>query len=446
VTGPSTPEQSTPAYALVIGPAVTLVDVIASPPSTKWGTELSLRLCSSRHFPACVHRLSLLTGAAPGGPLEDVASAAASALDGLCAAHGCAREALRGVGADAQQRLEALHRAQGITLCGSRLLEVLDGPADDLTNSSTSMAESTFDAVCEAAVSARVLDQPRVDQMTDVLASYLGDEARERAIERILASPPLFAPHTRVELAGLAARPELNGQQGTIAAPFRRGADGSLRFPVSLPVGDGAPMLVRAVNLRLLEQGRQGRNGGGKTEETDVFAEPIKPLRVASAAEDAAARARAGAAHAAHKQRMQASDNDAGNATPSEAIWEYEANGVWEPYPSELNKQIEGLYSMGSPQYLYRPGRPECEGMYDPDAINGFLVGRRPHDQCATHRIVFGEGREVFMYAGGGRRVRRRGPAADAAHMEFMRGLVPGEVDAGGCRREAGAQQRWERH
>ena len=84
--------------------------------------------------------------------------------------------------------------------------------------------------------------------------------------------------------------------------------------------------------------------------------------------------------------------------------------------------------------------------MYDPDAINGFLVGRRPHDQCATHRIVFGEGREVFMYAGGGRRVRRRGPAADAAHMEFMRGLVPGEVDAGGCRREAGAQQRWERH
>ena len=96
-------------------------------------------------------------------------------------------------------------------------------------------------------------------------------------------------------------------------------------------------------------------------------------------------------------------------------VWEVkEGPGRWVPFePPDLQENIEGLFSMGSQHYLYRPGHPECEGKFERAALPGGCVGRNPPPACATHRIVFAEMRERALYLGTSRKVRRRGPPAD---------------------------------
>ena len=94
-------------------------------------------------------------------------------------------------------------------------------------------------------------------------------------------------------------------------------------------------------------------------------------------------------------------------------VWEVEEQpGRWAAFePPDLQESIEGLYSMGSPHYLYTPGDPECEGKYEKAALPGGwgCIGRSPPPSCATHRIVFTEMREQALYVGTSRKVRRRG-------------------------------------
>ena len=110
-------------------------------------------------------------------------------------------------------------------------------------------------------------------------------------------------------------------------------------------------------------------------------------------------------------------------------VWEVEEGpGRWVPFePPDLQENIEGLFSMGSEHYLYRPGRPECEGKFEPAALPGGCVGRDPPPACATHRIVFAEMRERALYLGTSRKVRRRGPPADTTVRDmFAKGNADG--------------------
>ena len=110
------------------------------------------------------------------------------------------------------------------------------------------------------------------------------------------------------------------------------------------------------------------------------------------------------------------------------ATWEVEnASGQWVPYsPPKLQQSIERLYVMSSPHYLFTPGNPDCEGMYEPEALAGRSVGQAPPAGVATHRITFEVMKERALYTGCSRSVRRRGPSCDAER-QMMEGLFGGK-------------------
>ena len=124
---PITPEQTTSTYALVIGPAVMLCNLVAAP-STKWAAQLSRRLCDSRHFSGCLRRLVLLCRCR----FAQIAVTAASALAHLCEAHACAREQLRCLAGEVRASISVLHELMQVTSSGSRLLQLLVEPSEVL--------------------------------------------------------------------------------------------------------------------------------------------------------------------------------------------------------------------------------------------------------------------------------------------------------------------------
>ena len=87
------------------------------------------------------------------------------------------------------------------------------------------------------------------------------------------------------------------------------------------------------------------------------------------------------------------------------------------------------MHAMGSPHYLYRPGRPECTGMFEHPALDGACIKRTPPPEVATRRIIFhAEGNssdysEVDMYVGWLRKVRRSGPKDESGMAEMMSDL-----------------------
>eukprot|EP00961_Rhodomonas_salina_P224423 3034022-Rhodomonas_salina.1 len=222
-----------------------------------------------------MQRLVLLVGA---GQRGNIAIEAASALAGLCDRHLCAREELRTVSAVARPRIEALHRAHASAApVVSKLLAVLDTPREALNLDPPSAA--VFRRVLEDAVAQGVLTQKRMDKATQDLTAYVDAEARERAIYRMLLSPPFFANGARVKLADLASRPELNDESGVIAGCYHRGADGSVRLPVKLTRSNGGgPMAVRPGNLRLVQQSTwpDRLHGDAVDDSGDFYAEPIR--------------------------------------------------------------------------------------------------------------------------------------------------------------------------
>jgi hypothetical protein len=121
-------------------------------------------------------------------------------------------------------------------------------------------------------------------------------------------------------------------------------------------------------------------------------------------------------------------------------LWEYQDSpqergfhqhqGAWKAYETaELQEGIEGMHAMGSPHYLYRPGRPECTGMFEHPALDGACIKRTPPPEVATRRIIFhAEGNssdysEVDMYVGWLRKVRRSGPKDESGMAEMMSDL-----------------------
>ena len=87
-------------------------------------------------------------------------------------------------------------------------------------------------------------------------------------------------------------------------------------------------------------------------------------------------------------------------------VWEYEdSDGVWRRFPDRIECGLESLRVMGAPAFMYRPGNPDCDGMYVDER------DRRPTDvadgEVATRHVTFSDMTEREVYTGASRRVRR---------------------------------------
>ena len=97
-------------------------------------------------------------------------------------------------------------------------------------------------------------------------------------------------------------------------------------------------------------------------------------------------------------------DTDAENRR-NNICWEYYdlETKTWKAYPVELNKSIEYVFSKGEfTRYLFRPGKPEAEGVEE-DPITCV-----PSTDVATHCICFSHMIDHQMYTGAGRKIRRK--------------------------------------
>lgn len=97
-------------------------------------------------------------------------------------------------------------------------------------------------------------------------------------------------------------------------------------------------------------------------------------------------------------------DTDAENRR-NNVCWEYYdlETKTWKAYPVELNKSIEYVFSKGEfTRYLFRPGKPEAEGVEE-DPITCV-----PSTDVATHCICFSHMIDHQMYTGAGRKIRRK--------------------------------------
>ena len=87
--------------------------------------------------------------------------------------------------------------------------------------------------------------------------------------------------------------------------------------------------------------------------------------------------------------------------------WEYDDGGrgtpQWKRYPARIETSVENLLCMGSPRYMYRPGKPSADGKYEPE----FSI--RPPSGVATRYIYFCDMVERDIYTGASRAVRRNG-------------------------------------
>mmetsp|Transcript_63092 Transcript_63092/g.126583 ORF Transcript_63092/g.126583 Transcript_63092/m.126583 type:complete len:96 (+) Transcript_63092:290-577(+) len=72
------------------------------------------------------------------------------------------------------------------------------------------------------------------------------------------------------------------------------------------------------------------------------------------------------------------------------------------------------MQGMGAPHFLYRPGDPSCDGLYDSrfqrtTAGPASSVNAPPPAGVATRRVSFQDMAEVGLYTGGSRPIRRTG-------------------------------------
>ena len=88
-------------------------------------------------------------------------------------------------------------------------------------------------------------------------------------------------------------------------------------------------------------------------------------------------------------------------------VWEYDdgppGEARWKRYPPNIECSIESLFDMGAPKYMYRPGKPDYEGKYEPQ------ISRRMPEGVATCFVWFSDMIEREVYTGAGRAVRRNG-------------------------------------
>ena len=92
-------------------------------------------------------------------------------------------------------------------------------------------------------------------------------------------------------------------------------------------------------------------------------------------------------------------------------VWEYDCGQSgspdWRRYPRNVEWNIEQLLINDSTRYMYRPGHPECEGMYEREispSPNG-----RVNPGVSTCFIYFADMIEREVYTGAARLVRRNG-------------------------------------
>jgi hypothetical protein len=90
------------------------------------------------------------------------------------------------------------------------------------------------------------------------------------------------------------------------------------------------------------------------------------------------------------------------------AVWEYDAGPRgqpdWQRYPDDIEANLESLFNLGAPKYMYKPGDKEAEGMYESTRT------RHPAVHVATRHVSFdGLLTEREVYTGASRSVRRNG-------------------------------------
>jgi len=88
-------------------------------------------------------------------------------------------------------------------------------------------------------------------------------------------------------------------------------------------------------------------------------------------------------------------------------VWEYDAGGrgrpEWRRYPARIEQSLETMLELGSPRFMYRPGKPDSDGMYE----QNFSPLAPQH--VATRYVYYSDMIEREVYTGAGRRVRRNG-------------------------------------
>lgn len=94
---------------------------------------------------------------------------------------------------------------------------------------------------------------------------------------------------------------------------------------------------------------------------------------------------------------------------PDAAVWEYNAGSRgqprWEKYPLRIQQSLENLWEMGSPRFMYRPGRPDSDGKYLPTEDRTQKVPKI----VATNYVYWADMLERDLYANTVRAVRRNG-------------------------------------
>jgi hypothetical protein len=90
------------------------------------------------------------------------------------------------------------------------------------------------------------------------------------------------------------------------------------------------------------------------------------------------------------------------------AVWEYDAGPRgqpdWRRYPDALEASLESLVDLGAPKYMYKPGDPDAEGMYERTRT------KNPPRHIASRHVSFdGLLTEREVYTGASRSVRRNG-------------------------------------
>mmetsp|Transcript_13607 Transcript_13607/g.27003 ORF Transcript_13607/g.27003 Transcript_13607/m.27003 type:complete len:240 (+) Transcript_13607:377-1096(+) len=97
----------------------------------------------------------------------------------------------------------------------------------------------------------------------------------------------------------------------------------------------------------------------------------------------------------------------------SDKIWEFQTEGgQWQRYLPRIEESLESMMCMGSPHFMYRPGEPDCDGIYVRDTEHIEKAKRLGISipGTATHRVMISQMREYEIFSNKRRKVRRRGP------------------------------------
>ena len=114
-------------------------------------------------------------------------------------------------------------------------------------------------------------------------------------------------------------------------------------------------------------------------------------------------------------------DEDDEGQSAAGVLWEYKdlQTSSWIPFQPRLQAEFESMYAF-APHFLYRPGVPSADGMSERQR------SKVPPPGVATRRVLFGkEMKEVEIYTGASRPVRRSGPPPSAQDHE-LRDIMSG--------------------